>query len=131
MLNMQTTTIDRQAAFDLMVAKLYEQGKRATTPDQNSCEYLSEDGSRCAIGWLIDDDLISRELSGVVDTALRMLGIKLLEDDVHFLRHAQTALHDGIPEDLSREAFHRSLMQRAKIFAENFGLKFDRNKFSG
>ena len=125
MINRQTEKLDRQAAFDLMVEKLVAQGKLAR--EGGVCQYLTNEGTRCAVGWLLDDDTISEGLYGIVGNMFRKEGFRMDEDDVAFLRSAQGRLHDYI----TLGNFTAELLTQASAFAEDYGLTFDRSKFDG
>lgn len=53
-----------QEAFDAIVLHLKKQG-RATDYAGGPCRYRTEDGRRCAIGFLIPDDFYRREMEGI------------------------------------------------------------------
>jgi hypothetical protein len=46
-----------QEIFDTVASHLFEQGKRATDHDGRSCAYRGLDGTSCAVGCLIPDEL--------------------------------------------------------------------------
>lgn len=59
----------RQYWFDHVVSNLIRQGKQSIDGD-NGCAYRSEDGSRCAIGWLIPDEVYYTGFEGMSATDL-------------------------------------------------------------
>lgn len=83
-----------QEIFDYVIQRLLEQGKRSMTGEEG-CKYRGDGGTRCALGWLIPDDLYRAEM-----------------DDFHcswnvgdLLRHdfpAITALGHALAEDMQR-----------------------------
>ncbi|CAB3758464.1 hypothetical protein [Paraburkholderia humisilvae] len=68
-------TLDRQDVFDIVAWNLLRQNARATAFDRVKCLYRAPDGKRCAIGWLIPDDVYSKALEffGVRDIAARLI----------------------------------------------------------
>jgi len=74
-----TTTMlaafDAQDVFDIVAWHLLWQNSRATAIDRVKCMYRAPDGKRCAIGWLIPDDVYSKALEffGVRDIAQRLI----------------------------------------------------------
>jgi len=67
--------LDRQDVFDIVAWHLLRQGTRATAFDGVKCLYRAPDGKRCAIGWLIPDEVYSKALEflGVRDLAERLI----------------------------------------------------------
>jgi hypothetical protein len=74
--------MNKQEIFDTVAKHLFKQGKRAWR-DTKGCEYRSEDGSMCAVGCLIPDDLYHPSMEGypVQDIAesVEFLGSENLE----------------------------------------------------
>jgi hypothetical protein len=46
-----------QEAADYVVTKIVEQGGQSKKPNSEECMYFGPDDRRCAIGWLLDDDI--------------------------------------------------------------------------
>jgi hypothetical protein len=69
----------RQEIFDYVVQRLLQQGKRSMTGEEG-CKYRGDGGTRCALGWLIPDDLYRPEM-----------------DDFHCSWNVQDLLRHGIP----------------------------------
>lgn len=57
-----------QEACDYAVKKIVEQGEMSICSD-NICVYENSNGSRCAVGWLIDDAEV-RKFSGSLSSLL-------------------------------------------------------------
>jgi len=68
--------LDAQDVFDIVAWNLLRQNARAVAFDRVKCMYRAPDGKRCAIGWLIPDDVYSKALEffGVRDIAQRLIG---------------------------------------------------------
>ncbi|WP_322046021.1 hypothetical protein [Paraburkholderia sp. J67] len=64
-------SLTRQDVFDVIAWRLLFQNARALGPDRIKNMYRAPDGKRCAIGWIIPDDLYSPEFesTGVRDIA--------------------------------------------------------------
>ncbi|WP_322092780.1 hypothetical protein [Paraburkholderia bannensis] len=64
-------TLDHQDVFDVIGWRLLFQNARALAADGMRCMYRAPNGKRCAIGWIIPDDLYSPEFEfkGVRDIA--------------------------------------------------------------
>ncbi|WP_028210747.1 hypothetical protein [Paraburkholderia mimosarum] len=64
-------TLETQGVFDYVVSHLLPQNAQATAPGSAKCMYRAPDGKRCAVGWLIPDDVYSPafEFIGVRDLA--------------------------------------------------------------
>ena len=60
----------KQEIFDTIVAHLRNQGKKAANGStvegrgQLQCKYRSDDGLKCAVGYLIPDDRYAKEMEG-------------------------------------------------------------------
>lgn len=50
-----------QEIFDFVVKKLFEQGQRSIEPSRG-CQYRTETGLKCAVGFLIPDNLYDEEM---------------------------------------------------------------------
>ena len=62
--------LDSQDVFDIVAWHLLDQNERSTSCD-GKCLYRAADGKRCAIGWIMPDDvyMLSFESMGVHDLA--------------------------------------------------------------
>lgn len=106
--------MNRQEIFDTVVTNLLKQGKRSFGPYKPNayryaecnlisvCLYRSPDGSKCAVGWLIPDELYVPQLENMmvptngeendVSHVLTKAGIS--KDDFYFLYRLQR-VHDS------------------------------------
>lgn len=68
-------TLRKQDVFDVIGWHLLRQGTRATAFDGVKCLYRAPDGKRCAIGWIIPDEVYAKSLEflGVRDLAARLI----------------------------------------------------------
>lgn len=107
--------LDRQTAFDTMVAHLRRQGERAF--NGQSCLYRTNDGLKCAVGALIPDEEYRESFEGVSAWKLIQDGLvsNLDKKDAEFFAAAQNQLHDT-NSALSEDNF--------KDFADCWGLKY-------
>lgn len=110
-----------QEAFHRVYRHLLTQGHRATRYSKTnyvSCVYRGEDGSRCAIGALIPDELYKPELEGLGVLEI-MQGnqeiVALFEDVPHLLLERLQELHDHVPAHLWKEGLEE--------IADDYGLK--------
>ncbi|MGF6978989.1 hypothetical protein QFZ94_007504 [Paraburkholderia sp. JPY465] len=55
-------TLDAQDVFDIVAWHLLRQNAQATLPGTAKCMYRAPDGKRCAIGWLLPDEVYSPSL---------------------------------------------------------------------
>jgi hypothetical protein len=122
----------RQEMFDRAIGKLLQQGQPAKD-EEGSCVYRANDGSRCAIGWLLskkaldfmeEHDLIAGydflALKELHEEDLPIKGFRFKKGDTEFLQDLQ-AVHDSFAEDLP-EPFPDYLRRRARLFAEEYQL---------
>ncbi|HKR40089.1 MAG TPA: hypothetical protein VJU59_10515 [Paraburkholderia sp.] len=67
--------LDGQDVFDIAAWHLLRQHSQAIAPGTSKCMYRAPDGKRCAVGWLMPDDVYSRSLEffSVRDLASMML----------------------------------------------------------
>lgn len=65
--------LSAQDVFDIVATAMLRQNARATA-DGVKCMYRAPDGKRCAIGWLMPDEVYTRSLEffGVRDIAARL-----------------------------------------------------------
>lgn len=117
------TTITGQEIFEAVVTHLVSQGVMARS-SYCSCTYRSPKGLKCAIGCLIPDSAYNTDMEG-------MNSDQILDDrgaifDSYFrtsmLPHRQLLLHLQNLHDDSEFMLNDSLLQRAKMIGDNFGL---------
>ncbi|MEM5403807.1 hypothetical protein [Paraburkholderia unamae] len=79
--------LDGQDVFDIAAWHLLRQHGQAIAPGTSKSMYRAPDGKRCAVGWLMPDDVYSRSLEffSVRDLASMML------DSTRHEHHAFTA----------------------------------------
>ena len=94
-------TMTQQQALDAVTAHLFRQGHRATytVPEgAEFCAYRTEQGDKCAIGYLISDEHYTPEMEGSGVEGLRIHGGFNLSDldglDTLFLGDLQN-VHDS------------------------------------
>ncbi|MBN3756034.1 hypothetical protein G3N95_24040 [Paraburkholderia sp. Tr-20389] len=65
--------LSAQDVFDIVATAMLRQNARATA-DGVKCMYRAPDGKRCAIGWLVPDEVYEKSLEffGVRDIAVRL-----------------------------------------------------------
>lgn len=101
---------DKQDAFDRMCRGMRDQGRPSYTKEMG-CRYRSYDGTKCAIGMLIDDERYHVSMEGRSPTSV--LGINtpsLPPEDRQFLEFAQYD-HDAAAEATAGAAANE-FMQR-------------------
>jgi hypothetical protein len=107
--------LTRQEIFDKAVGGVIAQG--ALAMDGTACCYRTDDGKKCAIGQLIDDEFYHRSLEGygagssTVMKALLRSGVDALDAMISYLQDA----HDN-----SRDI--ADFKRRARKIAANYGL---------
>lgn len=116
--------LNRQQTFETMVAHLRKQGALAQNATKTGCAYRGANQTMCAVGCLISDqdydDGIEGSSAGAFEVIERIPDATT--DDMEFLDHAQSALHDGFlgsPED----QFPTWLENQVPRFAKEFGLE--------
>jgi hypothetical protein len=131
--------MDKQAIFDKVTTHLLEQGRPAM--NEHGCAYRGEDGTKCAIGCLIPDDLympafeeksvnlilrkfdVDKKLSAALGITPYNPNDPYNQSDLKFLERLQLA-HDAAQEESSPAAIKSIWSSRFKIIAEDYGLKF-------
>lgn len=110
--------MDKQEMFNIAVTKVYEQGRQCK--GEYSCSYYGGPGVRCAIGWLLPEDLAIK-YSGVGSVFELAAEVKNLSDyvgeDLEFLSQLQDCHDAAIGED-----FRKSFMGLVKNFAHQHNL---------
>lgn len=117
--------MNQQSVFDQIVAHARKQGKRSQFPKDDvfpeTCAYRANDGSKCLVGCLIQDQYYSDELENqTVDTEIvakaieSSLQTKLDNSDISLLERVQT-IHD----EVSPKFWHSHLAELGR----KFGLK--------
>jgi predicted transcriptional regulator len=134
--------VTQQQIYDFVCENLWRQGSKSfvniviNKVRQNVCMYRDTEGFKCAIGFLIPDDLyvenmerqsvqsLCQTLQHFLPTWItedhRKFG-KFLHENIDFLMRMQNELHDGLPYNTKN--FHENFLQQAKDFAIYYGLK--------
>ena len=118
-----TTTEQNQADFDFVMKSMIEQGRPSLNlgiKGPSVCAYRGKNGTKCAAGFFIPDELYSENIEGkgLVAESVRRLGC-FKGKSLSLLRAMQQA------HDLSSEAFNNFMYQfrnRMRSVANNFGL---------
>lgn len=121
--------MDKQATFNKVVTALIAQGCRSS--DGTRCLYRGPNGTKCAIGLLVDDEHIymlkegpgiSGQLDGTHGAALRQLLDVADDSDEEFLGCLQD-MHDGLYFDgTSGDKFTAALKENASWLAKRWHL---------
>lgn len=132
--------LNRQLVFTTALTAIIAQGEFAIDPERGICMYRTKNGSKCAVGHLIDD---AKYDSNIEDTAVStwyydrfsMLDKKFGKPqggDKLFLAHLQKCLHDE-PERIwttkhtghehTQDLFEKLVMEGARSLAEQYELE--------
>ena len=118
-----TTKEHNQACFDFVMNKMIEQGRpslRVETNGTQSCAYRGENGTKCAAGFFIPDELYSEKIEGISLTGASVTQLKCFDGkDLRLLRAMQQA-HDMSSED--PENFMGQFRNRMRSVAYDFEL---------
>jgi hypothetical protein len=110
----------KQEMFNIAITKLWEQGVQCTNKDGN-CIYHNDLGHRCAVGWLLSEEVATKyAYSGCVRELIYTAGDELpsyIKQNMDFLNQLQL-VHD-VADPVH---FRESMMSRAQRFAENHNL---------
>lgn len=111
-----------QEIFTTSVTALWKQGRRAGRQRIGSsfvCQYLADDGARCAVGWLLDDDT-ARLFDSYSDTSIAGIPAEDLPewmlDNMELLVDLQS-LHDDYLAEVS------DFLPKAAEIADRHGLE--------
>jgi len=132
--------LTRQDVFETGVKGLFQQGKPAIT-EGGECQYRSEKGLKCAMGFIIPDhmyneDMESRniaillseneEIQSLFEEGFGVVG----QDGLRcFLSEMQSKLHDRyFVEKRYHNDFKDWLIKSAEIFASKYDLDFEFSK---
>jgi len=112
--------MNKQEIFDKVATALIKQGKPSIGED-TACSYFNKDGSRCAIGWLVDES-VARDFQKLCpNEAVYGLTKKFrLEDiigdvELGFLSNIQDAHDMGSDKPDWLDSFKREMEDIAKI----------------
>ncbi len=113
----------KQEIFDFVVNKLLDQG-HGSTDERGRCMYRADNGSRCAIGWLMPDTWVAKEDFCYTGT-LKKYDVRVSVEQLFFLEDLQRA-HDYAALRTSmrcrRGQFAEKLEERCQEVAKTYGL---------
>lgn len=98
--------------FDKVKAHLLEQNCTATNSD-GDCMYRGANGTKCAVGFLIDDQVYYKDLEGnsihdtIVQEAVAESGYDLTDGNVCIMLAQLQQMHDTTPAEDWPEALRR------------------------
>ena len=105
------TFSSRQEIFDYVTPLLFAQGERSMLEGGTTCAYRGEHGMRCAVGFLIPDELYSDGLEGKsamdVDMTKRLNNVILTDDDLGLFLTDLQDVHDGWTSGEKADLFDR------------------------
>lgn len=115
--------MDKQEAYDIMVAHLREQRAFSFTikrlengEPQYRCAYRGKGGVKCAVGCLIPDDVYSKDMENCTPTVGTITDrTRWNWDFAQFLAHAQYSLHDNLFADDRDEPFDLDRFETAAM----------------
>jgi len=105
------TFSSRQEIFDYVTPLLFAQGERSMLEGGTTCAYRGVDGMRCAVGFLIPDELYSYGLEGKsamdVDITKRLNNVITTDDDLGLFLTDLQDVHDGWTSGEKADLFYR------------------------
>lgn len=116
--------MNRQEAYDIVVAHLFTQGRRAYDED-NGCLYRGPNGAKCAVGVLIPDEQYNPAMEGcsvgglVGSSGYKIPSVVRRNAD---LMQALQSVHDDCCVQENGSYFMPELYERLLGVADYFGL---------
>ena len=121
--------MNTQELFNKAVGGIYEQGEQSLDAE-GACRYHGENGTKCAIGMLIDDThykpamegctIRSEEIRSAVEDSI---GRELMLEELHLLIDLQN-MHDGAHAwHSAEEGFKKYFLLAANQTAHKFSLE--------
>jgi hypothetical protein len=115
--------MNTQAVVDKILTHLWDQGRVSHDPLGMGCAYRGEDGTKCAIGILIPDDIYSPDMEGKsfhqlcrrYDVVADLPEIQAIKQVGEVLQQLHDNLH-GMPD------FRKRLRNRAQAWLSDYGL---------
>jgi len=115
--------MDTQAVVDKILKHLWDQGECSRDPIGMVCAYRGGNGTKCAIGILIPDDIYSRDMEGMsfhklcqrYDVVADLPEIQAIKQVGEVLQQLHDNLH-GMPY------FRKRLRNRAQAWLADYGL---------
>jgi hypothetical protein len=105
------TFSSRQEIFDYVTPLLFAQGERSMLEGGTTCAYRGEHGMRCAVGFLIPDELYYRVLEGKsamdVDITNVLSTVITTDDDLGLFLTDLQDVHDGWTSGEKADLFDR------------------------
>lgn len=105
-----TNWMTKQEVFDKAVGGLLTQGCQSLKGgNKNECMYRGDNGTKCAVGHLIDDDNYRPNVEGhniyakEVQVALLASRVDITDDEIFELLQSLQRIHDESSLDLWRE----------------------------
>ena len=104
----------QQEVFNLVYAGLRNQGFRSSLNVTHRCSYRGQDGMKCAIGHILDDDFYDPKIEGC--------GVKFVLDLLPVVDNAY-AFYDGLQVAHDDAESEDDMAYRLMKFATKFGLE--------
>jgi len=118
-----TPKANNQACFDFVMYKMIEQGQPSIRTGPSGipvCAYRGENGTKCAAGFFIPDDLYSENIEGKSLSAESVSQLECFEGKSPSLLRAMQQAHDISAED--PDNFMERFRNRMRSVAYNFDL---------
>jgi len=115
--------MDTQAVVDKVLKHLWDQGECSRDPFGSECAYRGRNGTKCAIGILIPDDIYSPNMEGMsflmlcqrYDVVAALPEIQAIKQVGEVLQQLHDNLH-GMPD------FRKRLRNHAQDWLPDYGL---------
>jgi len=108
---MNRMPLTNQTAFEQAIIGLFEQNEKAYDPDEDRCWFRAPNGCKCAVGFIIPDDIYHPEMENYHPSSLKKRYPELeaywrdVDDDL--LSELQD-IHDFYTPDRWREKFEHT-----------------------
>ena len=119
--------MNTQEIFNKAVGGIYEQGEQSLDT-YGECQYRGKNGTKCAIGMLIDDAHYALRLEGCTIRSEKIrsavedsIGRELMDKELHLLIDLQN-IHDGA-NYVNEGGFKKYLLLAANHTAHKFSLE--------
>lgn len=114
-----------QETFDTVARALAAQGRPSVSAETCLCRYRGDNGTKCAVGHLIPDELYRPELEGNVASTLCIREItEALGHNRVLVRELQHA-HDNAYDDSSPDGWLKLWAGAMRNIAEDWGLSME------
>jgi len=109
-----------QEVFDYVIGQLVRQGGRSVSASGTDCRYRGSDGSKCAVGFLIPDELYVWRMEGDSISGLcehfpdlcAKAGIKKHKDILNGLQY----MHDSLSTWQNQDSFSHKARRIADLY---------------